>query len=219
MKLKFSTLILLTFIAVALLTPFVLSPWYLPLIKESNFDLYSVLQGELYKQITGYISLFFVIVEMILVARKRGQGWKIKVKLPGSLLFWRSLHIFVGIGLLATTLIHTIGSQGLNFNALFLWVFFGVVLSALMGSIAELGILESPQRAFSFPGIKTNDLKQKNLVAETGMKVNALNQSKLIPKGVLIRNLRLIWLNTHIFLVSAFIVMLVIHIIIAYYYQ
>jgi hypothetical protein len=203
MKLKFSTLILLTFVAVALLIPFVLSPWYLLLIRESNFDLHLFVQGDLYKQVTGYISLFFVLVEMILVARKRGQSWKIKVKLPGSLLFWRSLHIFVGIALLGTTLIHTLGSQGLNFNAIFLWVFFGVVLSALMGSVAEVGVLESPQRAFGFVGVKGN----------------SLNQKQLIPKGVLIRNLRLIWLNTHIFLVSAFIVMLIIHIIIAYYYQ
>ncbi|NEP11103.1 MAG: hypothetical protein F6K14_12995 [Symploca sp. SIO2C1] len=203
MKIKFSTLISLTFVTVALLIPFVLSPWYLPMIRESNFDLHLVLQGELYKQITGYVSLFFIIVEMILVARKRGQSWKIKVKLPGSLLFWRSLHIFVGIALLGTTLIHTVGSQGLNFNAIFLWVFFGVVLSALMGSVAELGILESPQRSFSFAGIKANGLNQKNF----------------IPKGVLIRKLRLIWLNTHIFLVTAFMVMLIIHIIIAYYYQ
>ena len=203
MKIKFSTLIWLTFVTVALLTPFVFSPWYLPLLRESNFDLHLVLQGELYKQITGYVSLFFILVEMILVARKRGNSWKIKVKLPGSLLFWRSLHIFVGIALLGTTLIHTVGSQGLNFNAIFLWVFFGVVLSALMGSVAEVGILESPQRVFSF----------------AGMKADGLNQKKLIPKGVLIRNLRLIWFNTHIFLVSAFVVMLIIHIIIVYYYQ
>ncbi|NES17656.1 MAG: hypothetical protein F6K41_01560 [Symploca sp. SIO3E6] len=203
MKIKFSTLIILTFVTVALLTPFVFSPWYLPLLRESNFDLHLALQGELYKQITGYISLFFVLLEMILVARKRGKGWKIKVKIPGSLLFWRSLHIFVGIALLATTLIHTVGSQGLNFNSIFLWVFFGVVLSALVGSVAEVGILESPQRVFSLAGMKADGLSQKNL----------------IPKGVLIRNLRLIWLNTHIFLVSAFFVMLIIHIIIAYYYQ
>ncbi|NER23162.1 MAG: hypothetical protein F6J96_21170 [Symploca sp. SIO1C2] len=203
MKIKFSTLIILTFVSVALLIPFVLSPWYLPLLRESNFDLHLTLQENLYKQITGYVSLFFVLLEMILVARKRGNGWKIKVKVPGSLTFWRSLHIIVGIVLLATTLIHTVGSQGLNFNAIFLWVFFGVVLSALVGAVAEVGILESPQRVFSL----------------AGMKADGLNQKKLIPKGVLIRNLRLIWLNTHIFLVSAFFVMLIIHIIIAYYYQ
>ncbi|NER49456.1 MAG: hypothetical protein F6J92_22720 [Symploca sp. SIO1A3] len=203
MKIKFSTLIILTFVSVALLIPFVLSPWYLPLLRESNFDLHLTLQENLYKQITGYVSLFFVLLEMILVARKRGNGWKIKIKIPGSLIFWRSLHIVVGIVLLATTLIHTVGSQGLNFNAIFLWVFFGVVLSALVGAVAEVGILESPQRVFSLAGIKAD----------------GLNQKKLIPKGVLIRNLRLIWLNTHIFLVSAFFVMLIIHIIIAYYYQ
>jgi len=203
MKIKFSTLIILTFVSVALLIPFVLSPWYLPLLRESNFDLHLTLQENLYKQITGYVSLFFVLLEMILVARKRGNGWKIKIKVPGSLIFWRSLHIVVGIVLLATTLIHTVGSQGLNFNAIFLWVFFGVVLSALVGAVAEVGILESPQRVFSFAGMKADGLNQKNL----------------IPKGVLIRNLRLIWLNTHIFLVSAFFVMLIIHIIIAYYYQ
>ena len=97
MKIKFSTLISLTFVTVALLIPFVFSPWYLPLLRESNFDLHLVFQGELYKQITGYISLFFIIVEMILIPRKRGRSWKVKVKLPGSLLFWRSLHIFAGI--------------------------------------------------------------------------------------------------------------------------
>ncbi|NER93447.1 MAG: hypothetical protein F6J86_06365 [Symploca sp. SIO1B1] len=203
MKIKFSTLIILTFVSVALLIPFVLSPWYLPLLRESNFDLHLTLQENLYKQITGYVSLFFVLLEMILVARKRGNGWKIKIKIPGSLIFWRSLHIVVGIVLLATTLIHTVGSQGLNFNAIFLWVFFGVVLSALVGAVAEVGILESSQRVFSLAGMKADGLNPKNL----------------IPKGVLIRNLRLIWLNTHIFLVSAFFVMLIIHIIIAYYYQ
>ena len=123
MKPKFSTLIILTFICVVLLAPFALSPLYIPKLRESAFDLHLLLQGNIYKQITGYVSLVFVILEVIFTARKRGRGWLVKVTLPGSIQLWRSLHIFLGVGLLGTTLIHTIGTTGVNFNAIFLWVF------------------------------------------------------------------------------------------------
>lgn len=203
MKPTFSTLIFLTFVTVILLIPFVFSPWYLPILRENNFDFQLLIQGEVYKQVTGYLSLLFVILEMVLTARKRGKGWKISVSLPGSIQFWRKLHIFLGIGLLGTTLIHTFGSQGLNFNGVFLWVFFAVTLSAVVGATTETGVLESPRRYFGFS------------LAATGKE----GQSGAISKGILLRNLRLIWLNTHIFLVSVFCVMLVFHIILAYYYQ
>ena len=203
MKPKFTTLIILTVITIELLIPFVFSPVYIPMIRESYFDFLQVLQGDIYKQITGYLSLIFVILEMVLTARKRGKTWKIKMKIPGSIQFWRVLHIFLGVGLLANVGIHTIGARGLNFNAVFLWVFFGVTLSALVGAIAETAFLESPQRYFNFGW----------------QSANSTSQSPGIPKGLLIRNLRLIWLNTHIFLVGIFCVMLIFHIILAYYYQ
>ena len=203
MKPTFSTLIFLTFVTVILLIPFVFSPWYLPILRESNFQFHLFLKGEFYKQTTGYLSLFFVLLEMILTARKRGKSWKISVSLPGSIQFWRRLHIFLGVALLGTTLVHTTGSQGLNFNAVFLWVFFAVTLSALVGVVAETSVLEYPRKYLGF----TFAINGKN------------SQPAAIPKGVLIRNLRLVWLNTHIFLVSVFCVMLVFHIILAYYYQ
>lgn len=203
MKPTFTTLIILTVLTIELLIPFVFSPVYIPMIRESNFDFLQVLQGEIYKQITGYLSLIFVILEMVLTARKRGKTWKLKIKIPGSIQFWRVLHIFLGVGLLANVAIHTLGARGLNFNAVFLWVFFGVTLSALVGVFAETGFLESPQRYFNF-GWQSS---------------NSTNQSPGIPKGLLIKNLRQIWLNTHIFLVSIFCVMLVFHIFLAYFYQ
>ncbi len=202
MKPKFSTLIILTFISAALLTPFVFSPVYLPILRENEFKIHLFLQGELYKQLTGYISLVFVLLEMILTARKRGRGWFVKITIPGSILLWRSLHIFLGVALLGTILIHTVGSHGLNFNAIFLWVFFAVTLSALVGVVAETAAIESPRKYFGFAPVKDGG----------GMKLG-------ISKGPLIRNMRLIWLNTHIFLVSIFFVMLVFHIFLAYYYQ
>ncbi|MDJ1176453.1 hypothetical protein [Roseofilum capinflatum] len=200
MKPKFSTLIVLTVVCAILLTPFVFSPNYIPVLRLNDFDLYLTFQSDLYKQITGYLSLIFVFLEMMLTFRKRGRSWKIKIKVPGSIQFWRSLHIFLGIALVGSTLIHTIGVRGFNFNAIFLWVFFLVTLSALVGVVAETGILESTQRYFRF-----------SLSAPSG--------NPGISKGVLIRNLRGIWLNTHIILVSMFLAMLVFHIIIAYYYQ
>ncbi len=150
---------------------------------------------------TGYLSLIFVLLEMLLTARKHGKTWKIPIRLTGSMQLWRKLHIFLGVALLGTTLIHTLGAQGLNFNAIFLWVFFAVTLSALIGTVAETGVLESSYKTFNIPLFASN------------------NQATGMSKGVLIRNLRLIWLNTHIFLVSIFIIMLLIHIFIAYYYQ
>lgn len=200
MKPKFSTLILLTVICAILLTPFVFSPNYIPVLRLNDFDLYLAFQSELYKQITGYLSLSFVLLEMALTLRKRGRSWKVKIKVPGSIQLWRSLHIFLGIALVGSTFIHTIGVRGLNFNAIFLWVFFLVTLSALVGVVAETGIIESSQRYFRFSLSPTP--------GNTG-----------ISKGVLIRNLREIWLTSHIILVSIFLVMLVFHIIIAYYYQ
>jgi len=208
MKPKFSTLIILTFVCIALLTPFALSPMYIEVLREDAFDLLQLLQGNLYKQITGFTALAFVFLEMALTLRKRSRGWKIKFSIPGSMQFWRSLHIFAGVGLLGITLVHTIGANGLNFNAVFLWVFFFVTLSALVGVVAETGIVESPQRYFGLTlakAGKSEDSKQK--------------QPRGIPKGKLIRSLRALWLTTHIFLVSVFCVMLVIHIFLAYYYQ
>ena len=202
MKPKFSTLIILTLICALLLIPFALSTWYIPIFREKAFELHLFLERGLYKQITGFASLTFIIFEIVLTARKRGKGWIVKVKLPGSMQIWRSLHIFLGVALLGTTLLHTMGSTGLNFNAIFLWVFFGVTLSALVGVVAETGILESPRRHFGLTPAK-----------------DGTSNKLVFSKGELIRNLRHIWLSTHIFLVSVFIVMLGFHIFLSYYYQ
>lgn len=197
MKPKFSTLIVLTLLSALLLVPFVLSPVYLDVLRERSIELHHFIRGEIYKQVTGYVALAFVVLEMLLSLRKRGRSWLGKIKLPGSVILWRSLHIFLGVGLLAVVVVHTIGSTGLNFNAIFLWVFFAVTLSALVGVVAETGVLESPRKLFSMPGSK--DLS--------------------ITKGPLIRNMRAIWLPTHIFLVSVFVLMLGVHVFLAYYYR
>ena len=204
MKPKFSTLIILTLISAAILAPFAVSPIYIPIFREKAFDVLYFLQANLYKQITGYISLAFVIFEMVLTARKRGKGWKIKLSVPGSMQLWRRLHIFLGVGLLAVVLIHTIGVTGINFNAIFLWVFFGVSLSALVGVVAETGVVESSQKRF-FPMLTSASADGKKIAG--------------ISKGNMVRSMRALWLNTHIILVGLFFVMLVFHIFLAYYYQ
>ncbi len=204
MKPKFSTLIILTLLSAAILTPFAVSPIYIPILREQAFDLLYFLQANLYKQITGYLSLAFVILEMVLTLRKRGRGWKIKLSVPGSMQLWRSLHIFLGVGLLAVVLVHTIGVAGINFNAIFLWVFFGVSLSALVGVVAETGVLESPQKRF-LSWLKTATPNGKEIAG--------------ISKGNMVRTMRALWLSTHIILVGIFFVMLAFHIFLAYYYQ
>jgi len=203
MKPKFSTLILLTFIAAAILAPFAFSSVYLITLRDNHFRFHQFLQGELYKQVTGYLALVLVLMELMLAARKRGRGWPIKTVVPGSMQLWRSFHIFAGVTLLGTTLLHTVGATGLNFNAVFLWVFFGVALSALVGVVAETGVLESPRRYWGWKPAKNG-------------------AAKLLPgfsKGPLIRGMRAIWLPAHIFAVSVFFVMLGFHIFLAYYYQ
>ena len=204
MKPKFTTLIIITLVSAAILTPFVFSSYYLPLLREHHFKLLLFLQDDLYKLITGYLALVLVILEMLLTARKRGRGWLVKLTVPGSMQLWRSLHIFVGVGLLGLILVHTLGATGLNFNAVFLWIFWGVSLSALVGVVAETGIVESPQKLFL-----------------TWMLMPSSRQPKMpgVPKGLLIRSLRSIWLTSHIILVSIFMVMLGFHIFLAYYYQ
>ncbi|MEM8829779.1 MAG: hypothetical protein AAGE96_10530 [Cyanobacteria bacterium P01_G01_bin.19] len=204
MKPKFSTLIILTLVSAAILVPFAVSPIYIPIIREQAFDVLYFLQANLYKQITGYISLAFVIFEMVLIARKRGRSWKIKIPVPGSMQLWRRLHIFLGVGLIAIVLIHTIGVAGINFNAIFLWVFFAVSLSALVGVVAETGVVESPQKRF-LPMFKTSIAEGKQVPG--------------ISKGNMIRGMRALWLNTHIILVAIFSIMLCFHIFLAYYYQ
>ncbi len=203
MRPKFSTLIILTLISAAILAPFAVSPIYIPIFREQAFDVLYFLQANIYKQITGYISLAFVIAEMVLTVRKRGKSWKIKLSVPGSMQLWRRLHIFLGVGLLAIVLIHTIGVAGINFNAIFLWVFFGVSLSALVGVVAETGVVESSQKRF-FPMVKTATADGKKILG--------------ISKGNMVRSMRALWLNTHIILVGLFFVMLVFHIFMAYYY-
>ena len=204
MKPKFSTLIILTLISAVILAPFAVSPIYIPILRERAFDVLFFLQADLYKQITGYVSLAFVILEMILVARKRARGWKIKISIPGSMQLWRSIHIFTGVGLIAMVLVHTIGVAGINFNAIFLWVFFAVSLSALVGVVAETGVVESSQKRF-LPMFKT--------ATAGGKPVSG------ISKGNMIRGMRALWLNSHIILVAIFIVMLGFHIFLTYYYK
>lgn len=201
-QIKFSTLITLTFITAFLLIPFAVSQLYLPILRDTAFAWHQFLQGDIYKLTTGYVALLFVGLEMLFTLRKRGRAWKIN--LPGSILLWRGLHIFVGVGLLAIVLVHTNGATGVNFNGIFLWIFFGVTLSALVGVTTETGVLESPRKSF---GIAPE---------------NARGIGKLLPgmaKGPLIRNMRNIWVSTHIFMVSIFFVMLAVHIFLAYYYQ
>lgn len=204
MKPKFSTLIILTFLSAAILAPFAVSPIYIPILREEAFEVLLFLQDNLYKQITGYITLAFVILEMVLTARKRGRSWIVRLSVPGSMQLWRSLHIFLGVGLLGMVLIHTIGVTGLNFNAIFLWVFFGVSISALVGVVAETGVVESSQKRFlTWISSKTPD----------GKKIPG------ISKGNMVRAMRQFWLSTHIILVNIFFVMLGFHIFLAYYYQ
>lgn len=192
----FKVLLGLTLITALLLTPFAFSDGYFELLRQKSVNLQPFLRGEIYKQATGYGALSLVLLETLLTARKRGRGWLVKVKLPGSIMFWRSLHIFLGVGLVGMVLVHTLGANGLNFNAVFLWVFFATTLTALVGILTETGLLESAHSRFGpLPG------------------------GLMVPKGPLIRNLRGLWLASHIFCVCVFGVMLGFHIILAYYFQ
>lgn len=192
----FKTLIGLTLLSALLLLPFALSTHYLDWLRDNSVDLHVFLRGEWYKQATGYSALAFVLIEVMLTARKRSRSWIGRIKIPGSMQLWRSIHIFVGVGLLGLVLIHTVGANGLNFNAVFLWVFFATTLTALVGVVAETGILESTRSYFGrLPG------------------------GKVLTKGPLIRGLRGIWLVSHIFCVCIFAVMLTFHVALAYYYQ
>jgi hypothetical protein len=196
-KPSFKVLIGLTLLTALLLIPFVVSEVYLDALRDRSFDLHQFIRGEVYKQSTGYAALAFVLIELLLTVRKRGGGWVKRIRLPGSMMFWRSSHIFLGVALLGMVLVHTLGAQGLNFNAVFLWVFFATTLTALVGVVAETGILESTRSYFGkLPGTNT-----------------------VLTKGPLIRGLRAIWLASHIFFVCVFAVMLVFHIALAYYYQ
>jgi len=202
MKPKFSTLIILTLVMAAILLPFAFSGLYMPTMRENAFDLLEATRTDHYKMITGFTALAFVIFEMVLTVRKRGRRWKIT--LPGSILLWRVLHIFLGVGLVAMILIHTGGATGKNFNAIFLWVFFGASVSALTGVVAETGILESSRKYFGLVPPQFGRL------------------AKAVPtttKGPLIRGLRHLWLSSHIILVAIFMVMLGFHIFLAFYFQ
>lgn len=194
---SFKTLIGLTLLTACLLLPFVFSASYFEALRANAVDLHQFIRGELYKQSTGFAAMGLVLVEVMLTARKRSRGWIGKISLPGSMLLWRSVHIFVGVGLVGMVLVHTLGANGLNFNAVFLGVFFATTLTALVGVVAETGILESTRNYFGhLPG-----------------------SGQPLTKGPLIRGLRGIWLASHIFFVCVFMVMLVFHIILAYYYQ
>lgn len=192
----FKTLIGLTFLSALLLLPFALSTHYLDWLRDRSVELHPFLRGEWYKQITGFSALTFVLLEVMLTVRKRSRSWIGRIKVPGSMQFWRSFHIFAGVALLALVLVHTLGANGLNFNAIFLWVFFATTLTALVGVVAETGVLESTRSYFGkLPG------------------------GAVLTKGPLIRGMRAIWLVSHIFCVCVFAVMLIFHIVLAYYYQ
>lgn len=202
MKPQFSTLIVLTLVCAALLVPFALSPMYLDMMRDRSFDLHQFLRGEIYKQGTGFTALVLIAIEMLLSLRKRSRALPLKVRVPGAVMLWRTIHIFTGVALLAVVLLHTVGASGLNFNAVLLWCFFGVTLTALVGAVAETGILESPRKIFSFSGPKIVE-----------------GQAVGVGKGALIRGMRAIWLPSHILLVSVFGLMLTFHIFLVYYFR
>ena len=204
MKPRFSTLILLTLATALLLLPFVFSGLYMPQLQTKAFELHEMLRGNIYKQITGFVSLAFALSEILLTLRKRGRKWKLK--LPGSILIWRSIHIFSGVGLVGIVMLHTVGTTGINFNAAFLWVFWGTCISALVGVVAETGVLESPRKYFGWVPV-TPEMKPQKL------------PFGVFSKGPLIRDMRAIWLSTHIFLTCIFFVMLGFHIFLAYFYR
>lgn len=118
------------------------------------------------------------------------------------MMLWRSAHIFTGVALLAVVVVHTVGVTGINYNAVFLWSFVGVTLTALVGVVAETGVLESPRKVFSFASPAAVD-----------------GEVSGISKGALIRGMRAVWLKSHIFLVSVFSILLAIHIFLVYYYR
>ena len=196
MKPTFPTLSVLTAISIVLVVPFILSDAYLPLIRDTAFYTHQILRRGLYKEITGFICLGFFAIEMILTLRKRGGRWKIK--LPGSIFFWRSLHIFLGVGFIGATLIHSFGAGGSAFNQAFLVVFLVLSLIAMMGVAVET-----------------------RLVGVTARKISLLPVGgfSAIPKGQMIRQLRSAWLGIHIVLVSLFTVMLGFHLFLAFYYE
>lgn len=193
---SFKTLIALTLLTALLLFPFAISSHYLDWLREQSVNLHPFLRGEWYKQATGYTALSLVLLEVMLTVRKRSRSWIGRFKVPGSMQLWRSIHIFLGVGLVGMVLVHTLGSNGLNFNGVFLWIFFATTLTALVGVVAETGILESARSYFGkLPG------------------------GAVLTKGSLIRGLRSLWLASHIFFVCVFAIMLVFHMILAYYYQ
>ncbi len=198
MKPTFKTLAILTVLSIVLLIPFIISDVYLEPLRDQAFRAYQVLQGDLYKQITGFVTLGFFAGEMLLTLRKRGRQWKIKV--PGSVLFWRQLHIFLGVAFIGIVLVHTGGDMGENFNFIFLLTFIAVSLSAMLGVAVETRVLLAPARVFQ--------------PSEQGGR-----SFLLISKGALIRKLRSLWLGSHIALVAAFTVLLGFHIFLAYYFQ
>ncbi len=219
MKPQFSTLIILTLVCAVLLIPFAFSPLYTDMLRDRSIDLHQFTRGEPYKQGTGFATLVLVGVEMLLTVRKRSSlpgKWKV----PGQMMLHRTIHIFTGIALVAFVLIHTIGVSGLNFNAILLWTFFGVTLTALMGAVAETGVLESPKRVFESP---QNMFFSKNVFFSnmfSSRKIEfAEGNAYAIGRGTLIRAMRAIWLPSHILLVSVFGLLLCLHIFLVYYYQ
>ena len=195
MKPTFPTLSVLAAISVVLVVPFIVSDWYVPALRDTVFYTHQILRRGLYKEITGFVCLGFFAIEMILTLRKRGGRWKIK--LPGSIFFWRSLHIFLGVGFIAATLIHSIGVHGSPFNQVFLAVFILLSLIAMMGVALETRLVGMTERKVS--------------LLPVGLPV--------MPKGQLIRQLRSVWLGVHIVLVSLFSVLLGFHILLAFYFE
>ncbi|WP_017327715.1 hypothetical protein [Synechococcus sp. PCC 7336] len=196
MKPTFPTLAVLTAIALVLLVPLFISDWYLPIVRDSAFYFHQILRRGLYKQITGFICLGFFALEMILTLRKRGRRWKIK--LPGSILFWRSFHIFLGVAFVGMAIVHTVGAIGSTFNRVFLIVFLTLSLVAMFGVALETWLVGTIDRKIT-------------LLPVVGWLT--------FPKGQLIRSLRSVWLGVHIVLVSLFGSMLSIHILLAFYFQ
>lgn len=80
MKPRFSTLIILTLVVAAILTPFALSGVYIPLLRDRNFNALIVLQTDLYKLITGFVVLALVFLNWPSHCVNEGAGGKLQCR-------------------------------------------------------------------------------------------------------------------------------------------
>ncbi len=237
---RFRPLAVLFGAALILATPLLGSLARAEFLRQWITGLGHLMEVHRFRELTGYAAFGLILFELLLTLRKR-TGFPF----PGSFPGWRTIHMLTGVALLVAVVIHTGGRWGVNLNG---WLLSALLLTAFVGLSGKLleahlierltrtggkatlpmrrlvaSATEPIRRASAFIGVGL--FRVATWRSDVAIKIPGVThlsssqpparqprrQTPLVP-------LRMAWLQAHVLLVAALMVLLGFHILSVYYF-